>query len=160
MCCNNFNCDYLTREGRHDYVNEKLWYGHALKNYLDQPLYLIILLFARSTKFFVCLTICSTMMYWITCDTSTLRAYILGLTITMWLAVIVKCHACYGINFCKRLLEITSKVSPSSIAMSTKLEFWEDELIDKDGEEPLLISSTEMQEVVYTFKSLTSHTLH
>jgi hypothetical protein len=32
--CDNSNCEYLTREGRHDSVNEKLWDGYAKKKFL------------------------------------------------------------------------------------------------------------------------------
>lgn len=53
----------------------------------------------------------------------------------------------------------TPKVSPSSIAMSTNIEFLRDQLIGKDGEKLLLILDTEIQEVMYKFKSFTNPTL-
>jgi hypothetical protein len=51
MRCDNSNCEYLTREGRHDSVNEKLWDGHAKIHFLGQALHLIMLLFAIFAKF-------------------------------------------------------------------------------------------------------------
>jgi hypothetical protein len=49
--------------------------------------------------------------------------------------------------------------SLSSIAMSASLGFLGDQLIGKYGKKPLLISDTEMQEVMYKFESITSPTL-
>jgi len=43
--------------------------------------------------------------------------------------------------------------------MSISLEFLGDQLIGKDGEKPLLIFDTEMQEIMYKFESFTNPTL-
>ena len=45
-------------------------------------------------------------------------------------------------------------MSPSSIVMSAGIEFLGDQLIGKNGENSLLITDIEMQEVMYKFESL------
>lgn len=54
----------------------------------------------------------------------------------------------------------TLKASLSSIAMSTSLEFLEDQHIGKDGDKPLLISDIKMQETMWKFDRFTGPILH
>lgn len=52
------------------------------------------------------------------------------------------------------------KTSLSSIVMLISLKFLRDQLIGRDGEKPLLIFDTEMQEVMYKFESFTNPIIH
>jgi hypothetical protein len=75
--CDNSNCEYLTREGPHDSINEKLWDGHAKKPFLGHAPSLDSTLVCKICKVPpTCLALCFAMMYWVTCNASTSRACI------------------------------------------------------------------------------------
>lgn len=88
-----------------------LWmkiYGMVtLRNvFLDMPIQVILLLFARFAKFL--LHVVQFILLWCIKWQVTLPhcefIYILGLTITMWHAMVVHSHTFCGINLCMRLL--------------------------------------------------------